>query len=487
MTPQPPPTRSAGGPQATAPRHGGPTRERFAALADRVCAPRTGIDRILLYLSAETSLFLRFNRSRLRQATDVAQCQAVVSLVRGRKRLDRTLSLAMAGSAAVADAAAEAGVAGGAETGVDADAAALLAALDAMQAELDTVPDDPHLLLPDAIASSDRDEDDTGLPSAATVIAAAAAAPGLVGFHAAGLCVRAFADSRGQRNWHRVASFHFEWSLYSEVDPTVRDKAVKTTYAGRLWSDRDFAHRMDEARERLARLATPNRALAPGRYRALLAPPAVAELLSGLAWSGFGLKDRRTGTSSLTRLAQGAARMSPRVALRESIAAGTMPTFTRDGFALAPDLLLVDAGAPGAALVSPRSAAEYGLAPNASGDETPHSLALAPGDLPQADALQALGTGVLIGNFWYLNYSDRPACRMTGMTRFATFWVEDGRLVAPIGVMRFDDDVIALFGERLERLTDRAEFMPSGDTWGERHLGSVTCPGMLLAGLDLTL
>ena len=37
---------------------------------------------------------------------------------------------------------------------------------------------------------------------------------------------------------------------------------------------------------------------------------------------------------------------------------------------------------------------------------------------------------VYVNNVWYLNYSDRSACRMTGMTRFATFWVEHGVIQA---------------------------------------------------------
>ena len=53
-----------------------------------------------------------------------------------------------------------------------------------------------------------------------------------------------------------------------------------------------------------------------------------------------------------------------------------------------------------------------------------------------------MGTGVYIGNLGYLNYSDRTAGRMTGMTRFATFWVEDGQVVAPLNVMRFDDTIL---------------------------------------------
>ena len=92
------------------------------------------------------------------------------------------------------------------------------------------------------------------------------------------------------------------------------------------------------------------------------------------------------------------------------------------------------------ACVSPRSAQEYGVEHNgASASESPESLAMAPGDLAADDALATLGTGLAVGNLWYTNYSDRSACRITGMTRFATFWVEDGELVAPASVLRFDD------------------------------------------------
>ena len=66
--------------------------------------------------------------------------------------------------------------------------------------------------------------------------------------------------------------------------------------------------------------------------------------------------------------------------------------------------------------------------------------------------LAALGTGLYIGNLWYLNYSDRPAGRMTGMTRFATFWVEGGRIVAPVTPLRFDDTLYRMLGREPHRL-----------------------------------
>ena len=58
-----------------------------------------------------------------------------------------------------------------------------------------------------------------------------------------------------------------------------------------------------------------------------------------------------------------------------------------------------------------------------------------------------------MNNVWYLNYSDRSACRMTGMTRFATFWVEHGVIQAPLNVMRFDESIYRMLGEHLLGLT----------------------------------
>ena len=62
--------------------------------------------------------------------------------------------------------------------------------------------------------------------------------------------------------------------------------------------------------------------------------------------------------------------------------------------------------------------------------ETPQSLDMAAGLCHARTFYNASIPGSTINNVWYLNYSDRSACRMTGMTRFATFWVEHGVIQA---------------------------------------------------------
>ena len=112
---------------------------------------------------------------------------------------------------------------------------------------------------------------------------------------------------------------------------------------------------------------------------------------------------------------------------------------------------------------------------------------MAAGDLASADALSALDTGLYVGNLWYLNFSDRPACRLTGMTRFASFWVEGGKIVAPVNVMRFDDSVFRLLGEQLVGLTAERELLVNGDTYRERNVSSMRLPGAVVRDMAFTL
>jgi predicted Zn-dependent protease len=443
---------------------------RFDALADALLRPDPAVDRTSLYLRAEASDFLRFNHARLRQATSVQQAYVTIAVERGQRRAESTLTLG--GDPAL-------------------DAPRVLAERALLVAQLDLIADDPWLLRPQAPSHSQRD-DRGALPEAGHVIALVHELAGvklqqdLVGFYAGGPVVHAFADSLGTRHWHRVESFHFDWCLYHRAD-----KAVKTAYAGTRWDDAAFAARLDEAARRVPLLEREPRTLQPGAYRAAFSPSAMVELLGTLGWSGFSLKSRRTGVSSLMRLERGEAAFDARIHLDEAVADGTAPCFTAEGFVRPARVALVEAGklpVAGGTLNSPRSAAEYGVAANGAGpQESPEALRLAAGTIAHGDLLKTLDTGLFVSNLWYLNYSDRQACRMTGMTRYACFWVERGKLVAPLNVMRFDDDALRLFGPGLVALTDTPEFVPNSDTYGARQLASITTPAAVVEGFRLTL
>ena len=109
------------------------------------------------------------------------------------------------------------------------------------------------------------------------------------------------------------------------------------------------------------------------------------------------------------------------------------------------------------------------------------------GGLRNDDILQQLDTGLYLSNLHYLNWSDRSGGRITGMTRYACFWVENGELVAPIENLRFDDSIYDFLGANLIDLTEFREFVPDTGTYSKRSLGGILNPGMLIDQFTFTL
>jgi len=345
-------------------------------------------------------------------------------------------------------------------------------------------PDDPHLLF-DTGSWTRSTRRDGRLPdprALAELVARSARGLDFVGFYAGGTLSRGFASTTGSRGWYEVENFNFSWSLYQP-----NGLAIKTTYAGDAWDDAVFADAVREAAARLPVLLRAPHVLKPGGYRAWLAPSALAELLKSAAQGGFSARAHASSTSPLYKLNTGAATFDERVSIAESLELGISPAFNDDGY-LRASVPLISAGRAVGRLTSARSAREYGLEPNgALPQEMPTSLAMAGGDLAQDDVLARLGTGLYIGNLWYVNLSDRMNCRLTGMTRFATFWVEDGEIVAPVGATRFDDSLYGLLGERLEALGAQPELRLSDFTWGQRAIGGLHLPGALVKSFELVL
>jgi predicted Zn-dependent protease len=101
--------------------------------------------------------------------------------------------------------------------------------------------------------------------------------------------------------------------------------------------------------------------------------------------------------------------------------------------------------------------------------------------------LAELDTGLYLSNLHYLNWSDRPTGRITGMTRYACFWVEDGELVAPIENLRFDESLYHCLGDRLINLTTTQDFIPETGTYDHRNLGGAWLPGAIINDFTFTL
>lgn len=436
----------------------------FYQLADWLGTRLQPGEQYLAWLSAEESDFIRFNQSRVRQATHVHQIALTLGLVARRRRAD--IKVMLSGQR-------------------EQDEAQLAQVLDILRSDVAQLPEDPYLLVSEQVTSSEHSSK-ASLPDTAEVIEQVTLqgeGVDLVGLYAGGKLYRGFANSLGQRNWHSADNFNLEWCLYH-----ARDKAVKSSYAGTEWQANELAGRMAFARTQLARLGDAPMTLKPGQYRAYLTPSALSEVLEMLCWGGFGLKSQKTKQSCLQKMIEEDARLSPLVSLSENTLTGLASNFQQEGFIKPACVDLISEGALKGALVSPRSAQEYQVDTNGANLwEMPESLDMAGGSLPQSEVLKQLDTGLFIGNLWYLNFSDRPACRMTGMTRFATFWVENGEIKAPLNVMRFDDSLYRMLGSQLEALTEAPELLPSADSYGERSVQSTRLPGALMREFALTL
>jgi predicted Zn-dependent protease len=435
----------------------------FTMLADAIEARLVAGETALTTLAAEESDFVRFNAGKVRQIGRVSQGALTVRLIEDERQAYSTLT-----------------VCGDAQADQEAVADTLAALREALR---DASPD-PHLLV-DTSAWTQSTRRRGSLPdidSLLSVVERCAAGLDFVGFYAGGSMSRGFASSSGSRGWYEVENFNFSWSLYDSSG-----RAIKTSYAGEAWSDETFAKKIEEAAARMPVLARTPRTLDPGLYRAWLAPAALAELIGTASFTAFSARQQATARSELYRLNRGEATLDERVTLIEDLDLGIAPRFSEDGYQRE-TVPLIEAGRGARQLVSARTAREYEMRPNgALANEMPVTLSMLPGDLADTDVLAALDTGLYVGNLWYVNFSDRMDCRLTGMTRFATFWVENGEIVAPVEAMRFDDSLYRLLGSELERLGATPELLLNDWTWGERSTGGMRLPGVLARSFRLTL
>ena len=414
--------------------------------------------------SAEESEFCRFNRGSIRQSGSVLQQGVNLCLIKGNRQAKTYQALSR---------------------NIENDGKELKRTIASLMDQLSLIPDDPFLHINEKVESSESisASKQLDLKKLCSDVIASTEGKDFVGILAGGQIYRGFANSFGQLNWYQSGTFSLDWSLY------VRDdKAVKQSYAGFEWDRSFFEKKLSQGMEQLEIVSKPPRTVKPGAYRCYLAPAAVQELLEIISWGGFGKKSIATKNSSLIKLYDEGQSLSSKVKLVENTKGGLAPNFDDCGFIKPDELVLIDEGKAKGALVAARAAKEFDLASTgATSSEMPEALWLTSGTLPSGEVLKRLGTGFYVNNLWYVNFSDRQSGRLTGMTRFASFWVEDGKIAAPLNVMRFDDSIFNILGDHLEAFTDEAELMFSADTYEQRSTTCFKLPGALVSSINFTL
>ena len=436
----------------------------FQTVSDTILNKIKEGEALTLELAAERSQFTRFNNAKVRQSGLVNDGYLGLRLISGSKTASRTVPF----------------------TGdLTIDAKTAREALEKLREETPQLPDDPFIILPQNQGGSYAMYDAKLLPETevAEIILSPVKGLDFTGLYSAGDIIRANRNSAGQSHWFSTRNYIVDYSLI-----TPQEKMVKGIFAGSDWDEAAWEKNIENAKEQFQYLSLPPKTVPRGKYRSYLAPAAVADLLNMLSWDGISENAMQQGNSALLKMRRDNKRWSYRFTLRENFTAGLVPCFNELG-ETAPEILpLIVEGELQNTLISSRSAKEYGKEANgASGNEGLRSPEILPGNLPPEEILKALDTGLYLSNLHYLNWSDNAGGRITGMTRYACFWVENGKIVAPIENMRWDETLYHIFGDKLMALTDFQELVPETSSYNMRSLGGTVVPGALVEDFSFTL
>ncbi len=416
-----------------------------------------------LGLKAEDSLFIRFNHHLIRQNTQVEQIKINLNFHMNQKNIHSSLMI---------------------QGNYDIDYPIVLSHLEELRKKIIELPDNPfyHPLE----NHGQTFEFKAGkLPSKTEFleeIQSLCLQLDLAGLYAGGPLIEASYNSLGQKHWFSTEQFFFDYSIYHG------EKAVKDIYAGQFWHNEDFQNQIQQNASLLEKIKTKSRTLRPGKYRVYLAPLAVAEIVPMMGWDGIGYSSYRQGNSALKKLIDGELNFHRGVDFLENFQLGLCPRFNSLG-EISPEYLdLVSEGKFKNALISTATAKEYGIQANgADSYEGPRTLEMKTGHLKHDDIFKTLDTGIYISNLHYVNWSDRSHARLTGMTRFACFWVENGEIIAPINDLRFDISLYDIWGQDLNHITDFSVIVPQTSTYESRAFGGMKLPGLMIDDFTFTL
>lgn len=427
---------------------------------------------LTLALRAEQSQFVRFTQAKVRQTTALEQIDLEFILQMGARKFSYVFNLCR---------------------NWDADCRMMDTALARARAEIEVAPEDPYLKPVQNHGSSEEDHDGTPLASdqIAPTICKIANGHDLAGLYCGGPLIRASANSKGQWHWFSTNSFFVDYSLYAKnIDG--ENKASRGIYSEKNFDPENFQKKLMHSAGEIKMLQKRSKKVLPGEYNVFLTPTATGELLQMLSWNAVSLSAYKEGNSAFKKFYDGEESLSPLVSLRENFGLGISPRFNSQG-ELAPETLtIIDQGKPKNWLVTSRASLEYGIASNGAdagifGMEGLRSPELMAGTLAMENAISQLGTGLYLGYLHYLNWSSLPLARITGMTRYGCFWVENGEIVAPIHDLRFDESLYQCLGKNLRAITREQEIEPSIDTYDQRSLGGKKVPGLLIDNFTFTL
>jgi len=304
----------------------------------------------------------------------------------------------------------------------------------------------------------------------------------LAGLWCSGPIRQASVNSKGQFHFFENDSFFFDYSIYNGP------RAAKGFFSEPNWNEKAFLAQAQQTKNTLSLLTKPQVKVKPGAYRSYLAPMAVGELMGMFYWRALSRAQYEQGYAPLKKLYLKEKLFSKHFSLIENNLLGLDSHFNSIGEKVPDQIPMIENGEMKNFLISTATAKEYSLISNqAEPFEAFRSPEILPGSLEEKDILKTLDQGLYLSNLHYINWSDPQAARITGMTRFACFWVEKGEIVGPIQDLRFDDTLYNIWGDHLLGLTKSQQIFTSTSTYGKRDKGGMKVPGALLSQFNFTL
>lgn len=444
------------------------TKNWLNELANRSFQELSANEELGLSLNGENSDYVRFNRSLVRQSTQVEQRNLELTFQSNGRGLNYKISLSGK---------------------TEEDWKAIQSLIWRAREESQVSPLNPFLvsMQNNGVSHEEFAGKPLGAEEVIPMICEAASQVDMAGFYASGEMIRAHQNSKGQKHWFSTKNFFFDYSLYT-VNKEGENKAVKGVYADSQWNEQNFRGGLQDKLNQLRILERPCKRIAPGNYRVYLAPSAVAEILATTYWRGFGYSTYKRGQSPFQQMVEGKIQLSPLLNLRENFKLGLNCQFNSQGEVAPSNLVIIENGSLKNLLINSKTAKEYGVDGNAASDsESLRSPEIADGALDPGHVLKELKTGIYINNLHYLNWSDLRSARITGVTRYACFWVQEGEILGPIRDLRFDESLYRCWGTELEAITNQSIIDPSVGTYFERETGGRKVPGMLIRDFVFTL
>jgi PmbA protein len=354
-------------------------------------------------------------------------------------------------------------------------------------------PDLPSLAPPASFPEIDGYDEETAALDAedqSRLAAAAIAASGkfdLYGFFTSGVCELAIASTTGLRGSQRTTDATC-LALASGEDAS--GYAIATAWQAR---EIDAAGVAEEAAEKAERTRGA-REVAPARYRAVLEPYAISELLyyfSFDTFNGLGLLEERSFFSGRI----GERTFDPKVTLLDDALDphGLPKAFDYEGTPKQ-RVPLVEEGVIRGTVWDRATAARAGRestghalpADSRAYGAVPTAVTMAPGNAESVEELADLvGDGIYVTRVHYLGVVNPREGVITGMTRDGTFRVRGGKAAEPLVNLRFTVSMPDLLAD-VPGLTRERRLVNQSDFYDERWAYAYRVPAIATACFNVT-